>query len=70
MRLLTAISITTLAVSVAALVLVLWLVVTEPWATDESTQTTEVTVVTVTTPTPFQHRRLLGSDQVKVILGS
>ena len=34
MRLITAISIATLAVSVAALALVLWLVVTEPWEPD------------------------------------
>ena len=39
MRFGTAISIATLAVSTAALVLVLWLVVTEPWAEEESTPT-------------------------------
>jgi hypothetical protein len=39
MRLLTAISIASLVVSTAALVLVLWLVVTEPWAEEESTPT-------------------------------
>jgi len=76
MRLLTVISIASLLVSIAGVVLVLGLYVTEPWATgestatDESTATIEATVVTEPTPTPFQHRRLLSSDQVEGILRS
>ena len=53
MRLLTAISVTTLAVSIAALVLVLWLVVTEPWVADEGTYTEKETPLTINPePTP------------------
>ena len=42
MRLITGISIATLAVSVAALTLVLWLVVTEPWEPDAQAATPDV----------------------------
>jgi hypothetical protein len=70
MRLLTVVSIASLLVSIAGVVLVLGLYVTEPWATDEATATIEATVVTEPTPTPFQHRALLSSSQVKEILES
>ena len=42
MRLITVISIATLAASVAALALVLWLVVTEPWEPDAQSATPDV----------------------------
>jgi len=76
MRLLTAISLASLLVSIAGVVLVLGLYVTEPWATgestatDEATATIEATVVTEPTPTPFQHQALLSSSQVREILKS
>ena len=76
MRLLTVISIASLLVSIAGVVLVLGLYMTEPWATgestatDEATATIEATVVTEPTPTPFQHRALLSSSQVQDILES
>ena len=68
MRFGTAISIATLAVSTAALVLVLWLIVTKPWVEGESVPTTNSIIATEPTPAPFQHRQLLSWTQVENIL--
>jgi len=68
MRLLTAISIASLVVSIASVVLVLMLFVTEPWTEDESTPTETSIVLTEPTPTPFVHKPLLSSRQVGGIM--
>jgi hypothetical protein len=55
MRLITGISIATLAVSVTALALVLWLVVTEPWESDVQSANEE-------------HTPELDADAVKILI--
>jgi len=82
MRLLTAISIASLAVSVPTLVLVLWLIITEPWVEDlpvvqpaleviatEPTEPASAVIATEPTEIPYRHTRLLTYDQMENILG-
>ena len=62
MRLITGISIATLAVSVAALALVLWLVVTEPWEPDAQAATPDVQSANE------EHTRELDADAVRWLI--
>ena len=64
MRLITGISIATLAVSVAALALVLWLVVREPWEPDAQPATPVVQSANE------EHTRELDAEMVRVLIGS
>ena len=60
----TGISIATLAVSVAALALVLWLVVREPWEPDAQPATPVVQSANE------EHTRELDAEMVRVLIGS
>ena len=60
----------TFVIAVAALALVLWLVVTEPWEPDEFAANANPTVVIEATPEPYQRGQRLSSFQVKRILES